>query len=138
MHELCLLPWADEVRKFFLAMNESKKQDQADLKTACDPPSLRQYERRYDELRKMVKRLACYKDAYLLFMRDYTAPFTNNLAERDLRHCKTKQKVSCCHRSWSGLRDYCKIRSFTDTVRKHGASVMAALRSCFLCSLPAE
>jgi hypothetical protein len=159
MHELCLLPWADETRKFFLAMNESKKQDQADLKTACDPPSLHQYERRYDELvaqgtailgqmrkkslwydelRKMVKRLACYKDAYLLFMRDYTAPFTNNLAERDLRHCKTKQKISCCHRSWSGLRDYCKIRSFTDTVRKHGASVMAALRSCFLCSLPAE
>jgi hypothetical protein len=41
----------------------------------------------YDELRRMVNRLEKHKDNYLLFIRNYEAPFTNNQAERDLRHC---------------------------------------------------
>jgi transposase len=68
----------------------------------------------------------------MLFMRDYVAPFTNNQAERDLRHCKTKQKVSGCYRSWQGLLDYCNIRSLTDTSRKRGADALALLRACLL------
>lgn len=131
-------------------MNRNKNQDLVAQKTACDPPRLSAYERRYDELlnqgraalvqmrpqslgyddlRNMLKRLERYKDAYMLFMRDYVAPFTNNQAERDLRHAKTKLKISGCFRSWLGLRIYCKIRSLTDTVRKRGGSVMDALRS---------
>ncbi|MDR2656990.1 MAG: transposase [Oscillospiraceae bacterium] len=63
-------------------------------------------------------------------MHDYEAPYTNNQAERDLRHCKTKQKVSGCSRMWGGLTDYCKIRSLIDTVRKRGEDVLAAIRAC--------
>jgi transposase len=146
MNELCMLPWAGQVREFFLGMNERKSKDQVEGKTACAPPILAQYEARYDELvaegaallsqmrkktlgfdelRRMLKRLRTHKDAYMLFMRDYEAPFTNNQAERDLRHCKTKQKVSGCYRSWKGLLDYCKIRSLTDTTRKRGGDVLA-------------
>jgi len=151
MNDLCMLPWAGCVRECFHTMNEHKREDQARNKTACDPPILAQYEARYDELvsegaallnqmrektlgydelRKMVNRLKTYKDAYMLFMRDYVAPFTNNQAERDLRHCKTKQKVSGCYRSWQGLLDYCKIRSLTDTTRKRGGDVLTALCAC--------
>jgi len=72
----------------------------------------------YDELRRMVNRLNKHKDNCLLFIRDYEAPFTNNQAERDLRHCKTKQKVSGCFRSWQGVLDYCKIRSLLATSKK--------------------
>jgi hypothetical protein len=153
MNELCMLPWAGHVREFFHTMNRHKHKDQERNKTACDPPILAQYEARYDELvsegavllsemhkrtlgydelRKMVNRLKTHKDAYMLFMRDYVAPFTNNQAERDLRHCKTKQKVSGCFRSWRGLLDYCKIRSLTDTTRKRGGDVLDALRTCAL------
>jgi transposase len=159
MNDLCMLPWAGQVRAFFLAMNRQKLRDRTEGKTTCDPPTLVQYEARYDglveegaallsqmrkktlgydELRRMVKRLKTYKDAYMLFMRDYEAPFTNNQAERDLRHCKTKQKVSGCYRSWQGLLDYCTIRSLTDTTRKRGGDVLAALRECFLSPITAE
>ena len=157
MNVLYLLPWAGQIRTFFLEMNGHKTKDQAENKTACDPPILDQYEARYDELveegaallslmrkkmlgydelRRMLKRLKTHKDAYMLFMRDYKAPFTNNQAERDLRHCKTKQKVSGCYRSWQGLLNYCKIRSLTDTTRKRGGDVLAALRACFLLAAP--
>ena len=152
MCDLCLVPWAGEARRFFLEMNEVKKQDQAAQKTTCDPPTLAQFENRYDELlaegtvalarmrkkslghielRRMLKRLKQYKDAYMRFMRDYSAPFTNNQAERDLRHCKTKQKISGCYRSWQGLVTYCSIRSLIDTTRKRGGAVLAALLPCF-------
>ena len=75
----------------------------------------------------MVNRLEKYKDNYLLFVRVYEAPFTNNQAERDLRHCKTKQKVSGCFRSWQGLLDYCKIRSLLDTAKKRGLNLFDPL-----------
>jgi hypothetical protein len=152
MDELCMLQWAGQMRSFMLEMNEQKKEDIAGERTVCEPLRLRSYETWYDELvsqgtkllatmrknsighsqlRRMVNRLRDYKDSYLLFVRDYTAPFTNNLAERDLRHCKTKQKISGCFRSWQGLLDYCKIRSLVDTTRKRGLDVMFALRACF-------
>jgi transposase len=129
LSELQMLEWAAEAREFFLEMNSHKNKDVHNNITVCEPALLRTFEtyydqllqegrRRltemttksfgYDELRRMVNRLEKYKDNYLLFIRDYDAPFTNNQAERDLRHCKTKQKVSGCFRSWRGVLDYCK------------------------------
>jgi hypothetical protein len=159
MNDLCLLPWAGQVRDFLHNMNAYKKAGVRDGKEACEPLILSQYETRYDELvnqgasllqtmrpktmgfdelRKMATRLRAYKDAYLLFIRDYRAPFTNNQAERDLRHCKTRQKVSGCFRTWQSLLDYCKIRSFTDTARKRGDNVWDSILACFPSLIPAE
>ncbi len=90
-----------------------------------------------DELRRMVNRLESYKDSYMLFMRDYEAPFTNNQAERDLRHCKTRQKVSGCFRSWQGVIDYCKIHSLLSTAKKRGENLLDTLISLFTQQLPA-
>ena len=83
----------------------------------------------YNELHKMVNRLENNKDNYMLFIRDYDAPFTNNEAERDLRHCKTKQKVSGCYRSWQGVIDYCKIRSMIATAAKRGEDLFNTILS---------
>ncbi len=157
MAELCMLPWAGRVRDFFLQMNHKKNEDLEELKTCCDPAVLKRFEARYDalaeegaillaqkkekslgfnELRKMVNRLRNFKDTYLLFIRDYCAPFSNNLSERDLRHSKTKQKVSGPNRAWQGLRDYCTIRSLTGTARKRGHNILLAIRSALLSPAP--
>jgi transposase len=159
MAELQMLPWAAEVRDFILEMNSHKNEDVRNSITACEPFLLCQYEARYDdllqngrsllsemavksfgqdELRCMVNRLEKYKDNYMLFIRDYNAPFTNNQAERDLRHCKTKQKVSGCFRSWQGVLDYCKIRSLLDTAKKRGANLLHSLFDIFNLPSPAE
>jgi regulator of replication initiation timing len=158
MSELQMLTWAEDVRQFFLEMNRHKNNDMLEGKTFCDPILLSRFQARYDELLKtgrdqlacmkpksfgyeelnrMVNRLEKYKENYLLFICNYDAPFTNNLAERDLRHCKTKQKVSGCFRSWQGVLDYCVIRSLLATAKKRGISLFDSLFSSLALNGPA-
>lgn len=44
----------------------------------------------------LYKRMEKYKDNHLLFMNDFSKPFENNQAERDVRMLKSKTKVSGC------------------------------------------
>ena len=89
----------------------------------------------YDDIRKMVNRLHDYKDNYLLFMKDYNLPFANNIAERNLRSEKTKQKVSCCFRSWNGVVANATNRSFFSTLKKRGVNLLNATIDAF-CDTP--
>jgi len=63
----------------------------------------------------------------VLFICDYKVPFTNNLAERDLRSEKTKEKVSGLFRSWSGIVAYSRIRSFSSTAKKRRIDLHSAI-----------
>ena len=148
LHELWKIPWAKDMRAYVTKMNKHKNRDLLNNVTACDPVLLADFERTFDDLlergridfglmqkgdfgfdefRKMLNRLTNFKDCYLLFMRDYKAPFTNNLAERDLRAEKTKQKVSLSFRSWGGITNHAKIRSFISTLKKRGKDLFEAI-----------
>ena len=45
--------------------------------------------------RSLIERLRKLKDEVCRFVKDFTVPFDNNLAERDLRNIKTKIKGNC-------------------------------------------
>lgn len=72
------------------------------------------------------------KEQILLFLRNKSIPFDNNLAERDLRMIKLKQKISGCFRSKRGAEIFCGIRSYISTIRKQGYLVCEAIKQALI------
>jgi transposase len=75
----------------------------------------------------LLRRLHGRKLDVLRFLADPTVPFTNNLAERDGRMMKLRQKISGGFRSVEGAEDFATIRSLLSTARKQGWDILQAL-----------
>lgn len=81
--------------------------------------------------RNLLRRLQKHEDAVLAFAFVEGVPFTNNLAERDLRPAKVKQKVSGGFRTVQGANVYARLQAVISTARKQDRNVFAFLRDLF-------
>lgn len=86
--------------------------------------------------RNLLERFRDHEDDVLRFMTNKEVPFSNNLAENDIRMTKVHQKISGCFRAWDGARIFCRVRSYLSTARKHGVSMAEALNLLFKGKLP--
>ena len=151
-------PWAAEMSQLLLDIKAEV--DSSPESTICLPPErLVHYQNEYDKLivagladnpisdlpppkkrgrrkqsppKNLLDRLAKHKSGVLAFMVDFRVPFDNNLAERDVRMVKVKQKVSGAFRTQTGADTFCAIRSYISTVRKHQLNVIDAIYDAFV------
>ena len=82
--------------------------------------------------KNLLDRFVTYKDETLRFFTNLLVPFTNNLAERDLRMIKVKEKISGCFASFKGAEIFNRIRGYISTVKKNDMSVLDELKNALV------
>jgi transposase len=149
-------PWAEALRATLLDANQAVRTAQAQGATALAPETIKGFEDRYwaavreglalhrslpafdsstsSKKRKkqrpahnLLLRFKTFKQATLRFLTDFTVPFTNNLAEQDLRMMKVKTKISGGFRTPKGAIDFACLRSVISSARKQGFNILEAL-----------
>jgi transposase len=141
--------WAKGMQKFLLDMNDKdfsqcvKEQDTlhadylawCEMGLAAEPPSEKTQGKRgkpkNSKARNLLLRLIEHKDSILAFAFNENVPFTNNLAERDLRPAKIKLKISNSFRAIEGAKYYARIQGFISTARKQGKNILNELYNTF-------
>jgi transposase len=161
IHERLNQPWAEEMIKFLCNVNDLSKQAKLEQKPALEPSKISSLELEFqailgrgyqanpqpipepdaDKTRgrpkktkslNLLLRLDLQREQVLGFMYDFDIPFDNNLAERDIRMTKLKQKISGCFRSEDGANAFARIRGYISTLKKQGIDILDTLAKVFL------
>ena len=77
---------------------------------------------------RLLETFSNRKQQVMGFLLNPAVPFDNNLAERDLRMVKLKQKISGCFRTKKGAEIFFRIRSYISTLRKQGYNILDSLK----------
>ncbi len=99
---------------------------------ANPPPARRPHQRgrvKQSPARNRLERLWLGQDEVLAFLNDFSVPFDNHQAERDVRMLKVQQKVSGGVRSDRGADAFACLRGYLSTLRKQGMALLAALET---------
>ena len=75
----------------------------------------------------LLQRLKTFQTETLRFLTDFDVPFTNNLAEQDLRMMKVKMKILGSFRTLEGAQIFARLRSVVSTARKRGFNSLQIL-----------
>ena len=92
-------------------------------------------EKKQTKSRNILDRFIKYPEEIRRFAGDFSVPFDNNQAERDIRNAKVKMKVSGGFRSDDGAKNFGKISSVIGTAVKQGRSVFKTVSDIFSGSL---
>lgn len=151
--------WAVKMKNLLLTIKDAVAYAVTQKKTAFGSDVLRRYRRQYHAIiregyhcqpitnhkrkpgqrgrlkqtpaKNLLDRFKKHSNEVLAFMYDFSVPFSNNLAERDIRMMKVQQKISGCFRSESGAQVFCRIRGFISTVKKNNLNIIESLSKVF-------
>ncbi len=139
--------WADDMTRLLCEINDTARHARTVGAHAIEERLLTVYRHRYQAIidagkaanpsppghgarspaANLLARLSGFATDVLRFAHDLRVPFDNNLAERDIRMVKLRQKISGGLRTWTGAETFCAIRSYLSTARKQGLNALDAL-----------
>lgn len=124
---------ADEQRSALLKRYEEAIQEGYHANPADPPPKEPKKGRRaQSKARNLLDRLSKEREVVLRFLDDFSVPFDNNQAERDLRMVKVQQKISGCFRHAGGASAFARIRGYLSTLRKQSLPILSAIEMALL------
>jgi transposase len=91
------------------------------------PPKKKKGRPAKTKAQNLLTRLKDFEDSVLAFLHDINVPFTNNLAEQDIRMIKVRLKISGCFRTVKGAEHFARIRSYFSTARKQGRNILDSI-----------
>lgn len=121
----------DQLQSFEARYQSILDQGYAQNPLARAPTTKKRGRRKKTKPRNLLERLDEHRREALAFMYDFTVPFDNNLAERDIRMMKVQQKISGMFRSEEGAKAFCRIRSYISTARKNAVGALDAIARAF-------
>jgi hypothetical protein len=150
--------WAKEMKRFLQISHKIVKRAKKRGQNSLKEEQIQKLEQKYENILKLghaffpkiekipkksgrtkkpksqnlLLRLDKYKTETLRFITNFQVPFDNNMAERDLRMIKVKQKISGTFMSKSGGDFFARIKGYISTVKKNGRNVMDELKNVFL------
>lgn len=83
----------------------------------------------FKKTKALIARMRQHLDKFLAFAKHQNVPFTNNLAERDIRMVKLKIKISGGFRTEKGAAIFARIRGVISTARKLNKNVLQILKN---------
>jgi len=115
-------PWLTQYHKIIAKGWQENPLPKKSLEEKRGPPAK-------TKSQNLLPRLGNYEDSVLAFLHDINVPFTNNLAEQDIRMIKVRLKISGCFRTVQGAEHFARIRSYLSTARKQGRNILDSITS---------
>ena len=154
IHEVEKEGWAEKMMKLLRSIHKKVEKTKANGKTSLPYEEKDKYRKRYRKItangftlhskciddtppkrgkkkqppgKNLLDRLEFFEDEVLRFMDDFSVPFDNNLAERDIRMVKLQEKISGCLRTVSGSKVFVETRSYISSMKKQHTPILGAL-----------
>ena len=113
-------------KRYDIIIENGLKEEEPYLEKLVQSKS-KQGRKKQTKSKNILDRMKKQKRGILGFAYYLNVPFTNNLAERDLRFLKVKQKISNLFRSKIAAKEYFQIASFISTAKKQNLPVWESL-----------
>ena len=129
-------PILKEVKSGMISLYHSQLNSGFEEELITNPPNFektgKQGRKKQSPAKNLLLRLSKIPEVLGFFIKPNLIPFDNNLAERDIRMVKVKQKVSGLHRSTQGAKQFCRVRGYLSTIRKNNFNIWDSIKSIFL------